>query len=345
MGVSAPSVAPPIPTERADLSTRVAQDRRRAGWLLGVGAAIGVVGIAICMVCLAVAVPRAHLGALVSARPMIAPGTQTVTLGSGTFSILQQRDGPGPFLPLTPQDVTITGPDGVVIARPMTVTETLTLAGGTYLAVLTFDSESAGTYVVDVRSHESTRVVVVPGFLATAGAIAPWLVMASVGFLVASLGVGAAIAGFLWRAEAAVLGERRGERQAWLERNWTPEPAPLTGEVRPAATAVAPIRQEVAGRVAMAPGGAASPEVPEVRAATPAAAAPATAVATSLPIHSEGPGKSVAGAADAAASAAAEAPVPYVAPRVQPEAAWYADPEGGDRWRWWNGASWTQYCK
>jgi hypothetical protein len=143
--------------------------------------------------------------------PVTTPGTVTRTLEAGTTYAVYERSslvsGSGtredPLLAtVSPADITVTGPGGVVVPvkDPGQMTQTFTNGGKEYFAVATFDAPANGSYEITIAS-EGAEVLVAPSFSAFGRSIA-WVAAIGLGGLLALVGLVLLIIGLVRRASS-----------------------------------------------------------------------------------------------------------------------------------------------
>jgi hypothetical protein len=143
--------------------------------------------------------------------PVTTPTTVTRTLEAGTTYAVYERSslvsGSGtledPLLAsVSPADITVTGPGGVVVPvkDPGQMTQTFTNGGKEYFAVATFDAPASGSYEITIAG-EGAEVLVAPSFSAFGRSIA-WVAAIGLGGLLALVGLVLLIIGLVRRASS-----------------------------------------------------------------------------------------------------------------------------------------------
>jgi hypothetical protein len=143
--------------------------------------------------------------------PVSTPTTVTRTLDGGTTYAVYERSslvsGSGtledPLLAtVSPADITVTGPGGVVVPvkDPGQMTQTFTNGGKEYFAVATFDAPTTGSYEIAIAS-EGAEVLVAPSFSAFGRSVA-WVAAIGLGGLLALVGLVLLIIGLVRRASS-----------------------------------------------------------------------------------------------------------------------------------------------
>jgi hypothetical protein len=195
--------------------------------LIWTGAVLLVVGIVLIVAGIVGVVASA--ASLISGfgSPVTTPTSVTRTLDSGTTYAVYERSslasGAGteddPLLAtVSPADITVTGPGGVVVPvkDPGALTQTFTNGGAQYFAVATFDAPASGSYEIAIAS-EGAEVLIAPSLSAFGRSFA-WIAAIGLGGLLALLGLVLLIVGLVRRssskkaAPAAYAGSTYGQQ-------------------------------------------------------------------------------------------------------------------------------------
>ncbi len=143
--------------------------------------------------------------------PVTTPTTVTRTLEKGTTYAVYELSGlasgtgttEDPLLAtVSPADITVTGPGGVVVGvkDPGAMTQTFTNGGKEYFAVATFDAPATGSYEISIAT-EGAEVLIAPSFSAFGKSFA-WIAAIGLGGLLALIGLILLIVGLVRRSSS-----------------------------------------------------------------------------------------------------------------------------------------------
>lgn len=192
--------------------------------------------------------------------PLTTPTSFTRLLDGGTTYVVYERVASGsgsasdPVLyTVTPEDVTVTGPDGtpVPVTDTGTVTQTFDSGARTFAGVASFDVPRTGSYQIAIGT-EGAEVILAPSFTTFARSFA-WIALIGLGVLLGLLGLILLIVGIVRRssskravAPASAYGVASGV--AYPTASYPTVAAPpqsLPGEPALPATPVAPVAMPV----------------------------------------------------------------------------------------------------
>lgn len=213
--------------------------------------------------------------------PVTTPTTVTRTLEKGTTYAVYELSGlasgtgttEDPLLAtVSPADITVTGPGGVVVGvkDPGSVTQTFTNGGKEYFAVATFDAPATGSYEISIAT-EGAEVLIAPSFSAFGKSFA-WIAAIGLGGLLALLGLILLIVGLVRRSSSKkAVAQATGAYGATAYQQSVAQPTAYQQPVAPQPAAPPTAAPPVAD-------GPVVPAAPEPVAAPPAAPQPVAPV-------------------------------------------------------------------
>ena len=120
-----------------------------------------------------------------------APNVVRVHLGKGDYMVYQDTGRNSPFstddrVTITPNDVTVTGPDGanVEVLDRGTISQTLSSGNERFVGAVRFTTPRSGDYTVGVRNTPPTAVLIARPLTDTIKTVFIWFALAGVGGLV-----------------------------------------------------------------------------------------------------------------------------------------------------------------
>jgi hypothetical protein len=157
------------------------------------------------------------------------PGRVTMHLGTGDYMLYEDRGPssfgnaftPDDFVTITPNDVTVTAPNGesVNVFDRGSVTETLNVDGRHYVGAVRFTTPEAGEYVVGVTGTPAGRAAVARPLSSAARRSLGWFALSGLGAILFVVGVVLLIVGAVRR------GNSRAPAFAATPPGWYPDPS------------------------------------------------------------------------------------------------------------------------
>jgi hypothetical protein len=192
------------------------------------------ISIALIVVGALVAIPTLIAGVVPIARAFTAssrfdaPSTVVVRLGHGTYLLYERTGSNSPFstndrVTITPDDVSVVGPDGqrVEVDQRGEVRETLSDGGDRYVDAVRFDAPQAGDYTITIRDVAPTSVLVARPLTDTIESVIIWFVLSGVGGVILLTGIILLIVGSVRRNRA----RSAFVYSAPVPPGWHPDPA------------------------------------------------------------------------------------------------------------------------
>jgi len=142
------------------------------------------------------------------------PGRAQMHLGHGDYMVYEDKGAsslgnafsPDDSVTITPENVTVTAPDGtaVAVSERGSLIETLTVDGRRYVGAVRFTAPVAGEYVVGVTGTTADNVLVARPIGSVASGSLGWFALAALGGVVLVVGVVLLIVGAMRRGRPPV---------------------------------------------------------------------------------------------------------------------------------------------
>jgi len=187
---------------------------------------IGVIVVSTVVFCLALYLLARPLLGLLTGDPIPVPGSATEQYDEGTYDIYEQVFSLGGGFgrtSLRPEDVVVTGPNGVVDTRRISTLSSISRNGANYEAVLQFDATTSGDYTVAIEGPDGW-VVVGESFDTAWDGAAPWVIAAIVSALTFVAGFVLLIVGMVRRKNHVPAHTEMGPPPTPPERQAAPPP-------------------------------------------------------------------------------------------------------------------------
>ncbi|RZV43750.1 MAG: hypothetical protein EX269_12750 [Acidimicrobiales bacterium] len=162
---------------------------------------IGLIVVSTIVFCVALYILVRPIFGLLSGDPIPVPGRATEQYDEGVYDIYEQVFSFGGGFgrtSLRPEDVVVTGPDGIVATQRVSSISSLSRNGANYEAVLQFEAATDGDYTVDISGTDGW-VVIGESFDTAWDGAAPWIIAAIVSSLTFLVGFVMLIVGMVRR--------------------------------------------------------------------------------------------------------------------------------------------------
>lgn len=192
-----------------------------------VALSIGVIVASTVVFCLALYILVRPLLGLLTGDPIPVPGSTTEQYDEGIYDIYEQVFSLGGGFgrtSLRPDDVVVTGPDGVVTTRRISTISSISRNGANYEAVLQFEAATTGNYTIAVDGPDGW-VVVGESFDTAWDGVAPWVITAIASAVAFVAGFVMLIAGMIRRKNHVSTHNDSGPPPS--PPDWQPGTAPL----------------------------------------------------------------------------------------------------------------------
>jgi HAMP domain-containing protein len=177
----------PEPPNQLEQAEEPAQRPAHKG-LLWAGVVMLALGLIMGLVAAAgVASGASRLVSSFTADAISTPGSAALELESGTYSVMQRSNGADERL--TPSDITVTGPSGLVPVEINTTIETIQRGAVVYEAVALFAVDGEGIYQIDIEGRDESSVLVTPSLGEVFAESAAWLGLLAFAGVVTAAGV------------------------------------------------------------------------------------------------------------------------------------------------------------